>query len=65
MNSKLGKGLERHTYWVIVREAESETECLVEVEGIRIKDPDVHFPLFEVVGGDKADAWREGLVDLG
>lgn len=53
------------TYWVIVCEAKTEAEYLVEVKGIWVKDSDIHFPLVEVVGGDEADAWGKGLIDLG
>lgn len=52
------------TYGVIVAEAETEPECLVEVERVRVQDADVHLPFLEVVGGYEADAWGEGLVDL-
>ena len=53
------------TYGVVVAETEAETKCLVEVDGVGVQDADVHLPFFEVVGRDEADAWGEGLVDLG
>lgn len=53
------------TYGVVVTETETETKCLIEVDGVGVQDADVHLPFFEVVGGDEADAWGEGLVDLG
>ena len=45
----MGKG---GTYWVVVAEAETETVCLVEVEGVGVEDSDVHLPFFEVGSGD-------------
>lgn len=55
-----GKG----TYGVVIAEAEAQTECLVQVDGVGVEDSDVHLPFFEVVGGDEGYAWGEGLVDL-
>lgn len=52
------------TYRIIIAESKAETESLVEIEGVVIENTDVHLPFFEVVGGDEADAWRKGFIDL-
>lgn len=39
-------------YWVVIAEAETETVCLVEIEGVAVEDSDVHLPFFEVGSGD-------------
>ena len=47
-----GEGKGRRTYWVVIAEAETETVCLVEIEGVGVEDSDVHLPFFEVGSGD-------------
>lgn len=58
------RGTGKGTYGIITAEAETQTECLVQVDGVGVEDLDVHLPFFEVVGGDEGYAWWEGLVDL-
>lgn len=59
------RGTEYGTYGVVVAEAEAESIGFVQVDGVGIKDPDIHLPFFKVVGGNEADAWGKGLMDLG
>lgn len=54
----------KSTDGVVGAEAEAKTIGVVQVQRIGIQDTDVHLPFFEVVGGDEANAWREGLLDL-
>lgn len=58
----MGEG--KDTYRIVVAKAETEAEGLVEVDGVGVENADVHLPFFEIIGGDEADAWREGLVNL-
>lgn len=60
----LGRGWRGPTDGVLVAEAELEAVGLAFVQRVVVKDLDVHRPLFEVLGGDKGDAWRGGLVQL-
>ena len=53
-----------NTYWVVTAKSKAEAVGLIHVKWICIQDANVHFPLFEVGGGDKVDAWGKGLLDL-
>ena len=53
------------TYRVIAAESEAKTVYLVQVEGVCVQDADIHFPLFEVGGGDEVDSRWKRLLDLG
>lgn len=52
------------TNWIARTKTKSESVSFIEVEGVGVEDAEVHLPFFVVFGGDEADAWREGLVDL-
>ena len=53
-----------NTYRVITAKSEAEAVCLILVKWICIQNANIHFPLFEVGGGDKVDAWGKRLLDL-
>lgn len=54
----------RITDGIVRAEAEAQPVGLAEVEGIRVKDADVHLPFFEIVGGGEAYAGGEVLMNL-
>lgn len=54
----------RFTYGVILGEEKGETVGLVGVDGVRVKDLDVHLPFSEVIGVDEHNSGWEFLLRL-
>lgn len=61
---KKRKTEEFNTNWITRTKTEAESVGFIKVERVGVEDAKVHLPFFVIVGGDEADAWRKGLVDL-